>query len=65
MYSVLSFKSAFSQSHILTPDAGADNSILKTVAICLAFTWFCVLWYDIVFDKKNKNNVHDVDPQQV
>ena len=39
VYSVLSFKSAFSQSHILKPEAGVDNSILKTVAICLTFTW--------------------------
>ncbi len=39
VYSVLSFKSAFSQRHILKPETGVEKSILKTVAICLAFTW--------------------------
>ena len=39
MYSAFSFKSAFSQSHILRPEAEVHNSILKTIAICLAFTW--------------------------
>ncbi len=39
VYSLLSFKSAFSQSHILKPEAEGQNSILKTVAVCLAFTW--------------------------
>jgi L-lysine exporter family protein LysE/ArgO len=39
VYSVLSFKSAFSQSHILKAESGVENSTLKTVAICLAFTW--------------------------
>lgn len=39
VYSVLSFKSAFSQSHALNPEAEVQNSILKTVAVCLAFTW--------------------------
>lgn len=36
---MLSFKSAFSQRHILKPETGVEKSILKTVAICLAFTW--------------------------
>jgi len=39
IYSMLSFKSAFSQSHILKPEAEENKSILKTVIICLAFTW--------------------------
>jgi L-lysine exporter family protein LysE/ArgO len=39
VYSALSFKSAFSQSHALKPEAEVHSSILKTVAICLAFTW--------------------------
>ena len=39
VYSFLSFKSALSQSHILEPESAVQNSILKTVAICLAFTW--------------------------
>lgn len=39
VYSVLSFKSAFSQSHILKAESGVEKSTLKTVAICLAFTW--------------------------
>lgn len=39
VYAMLSFKSAFSQRHSLKPEAKAANSILKTIAICLAFTW--------------------------
>lgn len=38
-YSILSFKSAISQDHALKPEAEAHNSLLKTAAICLAFTW--------------------------
>jgi L-lysine exporter family protein LysE/ArgO len=39
VYSALSFKSAFSQCHVLTPEAKVQHSVLKTIAICLAFTW--------------------------
>lgn len=39
VYSVLSFKSAFSQNHVLKAEAEIPNSVLKTAAICLAFTW--------------------------
>jgi len=39
IYSLLSFKSAFSQQHALVADAGKPTSIWKTVLICLAFTW--------------------------
>ena len=39
VYSLLSFKSAFSQSHVLTPAASLQNTWFKTAAICLAFTW--------------------------
>ena len=39
VYSMLSFKSAFSQNHALKPEAKLQNSTVKTVAICLAFTW--------------------------
>lgn len=38
-YSFLSIKSALSQNHVLEPVAQVQNSIIKTVAICLAFTW--------------------------
>ncbi|ARN73841.1 LysE/ArgO family amino acid transporter [Oceanicoccus sagamiensis] len=39
VYSALSFKSSFSQNHALIPEEKLQNSTLKTVAICLAFTW--------------------------
>lgn len=39
VYSVLNFKSAFSQHHALKAAAEIPHSILKTAAICLAFTW--------------------------
>lgn len=39
VYSLLSFKSAFSQSHVLKPEAEMQSSAMKTAAVCLAFTW--------------------------
>jgi|TARA_B110000090_G_scaffold35878_1_gene38965 L-lysine exporter family protein LysE/ArgO len=39
VYSALSFKSAFSQNHVLKPASELQSSTLKTVAMCLAFTW--------------------------
>lgn len=39
VYSILSFKSAFSQTHALQTGAQANHSALKAAAICLAFTW--------------------------
>jgi L-lysine exporter family protein LysE/ArgO len=39
VYSALSFKSAFNQSHALTPESELQHSAMKTAAICLAFTW--------------------------
>jgi L-lysine exporter family protein LysE/ArgO len=39
VYSFLSFKSAFSQYHVLKAEAEIPKSVLKTAAICLAFTW--------------------------
>jgi L-lysine exporter family protein LysE/ArgO len=39
VYSILSFKSAFSESHSLEPEADIYDSVLKVVSISLAFTW--------------------------
>ncbi|OYD26369.1 LysE/ArgO family amino acid transporter [Oceanimonas baumannii] len=39
VYAFLSFKSAFSASHAMTAAGDSQQSVLKTVAICLAFTW--------------------------
>lgn len=39
IYAFLSFKSAFSINHALNPDGDTKNSLFKTIAICLAFTW--------------------------
>jgi L-lysine exporter family protein LysE/ArgO len=39
VYSILSFKSAFSESHGLEPEAEVYDSVLKVVGISLAFTW--------------------------
>lgn len=39
VYSLLSFKSALSQTHALKPDGQLPHSALKTAAICLGFTW--------------------------
>jgi len=38
-YSFLSFKAALSHNHALKPLDQVENSIAKTVAVCLAFTW--------------------------
>jgi L-lysine exporter family protein LysE/ArgO len=39
LYSVLSFRSAFSQNHALEAEAEVYDSALKVVGISLAFTW--------------------------
>ena len=39
VYSILSFKSAFSESRGLEPEAEVYDSALKVVGISLAFTW--------------------------
>lgn len=39
VYALLSFKSAFSTTHAMTAAGDAQQPVLKTVAICLAFTW--------------------------
>jgi L-lysine exporter family protein LysE/ArgO len=39
VYSILSFKSAFTQHHALGKASTAKGSLLQTIAICLAFTW--------------------------
>ena len=39
VYSVLSFKSAFSQNHALKPEAEVSDSTLKVALMCMAFTW--------------------------
>jgi len=39
VYAALSFKSAFSQSHSLKPEAETASSTLHIIAIGLAFTW--------------------------
>ncbi|WP_107851439.1 LysE/ArgO family amino acid transporter [Oceanimonas marisflavi] len=39
VYAFLSFKSAFSTTHAMTASGETRQSLLKTVAICLAFTW--------------------------
>ncbi|MET4695176.1 LysE/ArgO family amino acid transporter [Endozoicomonas lisbonensis] len=39
VYSLISFKSAFSTNHALNPEGDDNSSILKTMGICLAFTW--------------------------
>ena len=41
IYALLSFKSAFTQSHALEAEAEAEteSSLFRTIAICLAFTW--------------------------
>ncbi|MEH6448426.1 MAG: LysE/ArgO family amino acid transporter [Oleispira sp.] len=39
LYSVLSFRSAFSQNHALEAEAKVYDSALKVVGISLAFTW--------------------------
>jgi len=38
-YSALSFRSAFKQNHALEVDSAVQVSAVKTIAICLAFTW--------------------------
>ncbi|MEZ5534539.1 MAG: LysE/ArgO family amino acid transporter [Thiolinea sp.] len=38
-YALLSFRSAFTAHHALDADIRAPDSLLKTIAICLAFTW--------------------------
>ena len=39
VYAILSFKSAFSESHGLEPETEVYDSVLKVVGISLAFTW--------------------------
>ena len=39
IYALLSFKSAFTQSHALEAEAETESSLFRTIAICLAFTW--------------------------
>ena len=39
IYALLSFKSAFTESHALEAEVETEGSLFKTVAICLAFTW--------------------------
>lgn len=39
VYALLSFKSAFGNNHAMTAAGDAQQPVLKTVAICLAFTW--------------------------
>jgi L-lysine exporter family protein LysE/ArgO len=39
VYSGLSFKSAFNQSHSLKPEGELQSSALNVIAMCLAFTW--------------------------
>ncbi|NHI02215.1 LysE/ArgO family amino acid transporter [Oceanimonas sp. MB9] len=39
VYAFLSFKSAFATSHAMTAAGDTRQSLPKTVAICLAFTW--------------------------
>ncbi|WP_298718980.1 LysE/ArgO family amino acid transporter [uncultured Oceanisphaera sp.] len=39
VYALLSFKSAFGTTHAMTAAGDSQQSILKTVAMCLAFTW--------------------------
>ncbi|MDP5292616.1 LysE/ArgO family amino acid transporter [Oceanimonas sp. CHS3-5] len=39
VYAGLSFKSAFSTTHAMTAAGDSQQPVLKTVAICLAFTW--------------------------
>lgn len=39
VYSILSFKSAFTQHHVLGKADDQKGSLLQTMAVCLAFTW--------------------------
>lgn len=39
IYSLLSFKSAFTASHALESTVKSNGSVWKAVAMCLAFTW--------------------------
>ncbi|KEI70534.1 LysE/ArgO family amino acid transporter [Endozoicomonas elysicola] len=39
VYALLSFRSAFTETHALDENASVPRSIWKTMAVCLAFTW--------------------------
>ena len=39
IYALLSFKSAFTETHALEAEAETESPLFKTIAICLAFTW--------------------------
>ncbi len=39
VYSFLSFRSAFTENHALEANAQANDSLIKAVTMCLAFTW--------------------------
>ncbi|UYM14491.1 LysE/ArgO family amino acid transporter [Endozoicomonas euniceicola] len=39
IYSLISFKLALSESQSLKPEGSSETSLLKTVIVCLAFTW--------------------------
>ena len=39
VYSFLSFRSAFTENHALEANGQANDSLIKAVAMCLAFTW--------------------------
>ncbi|MEF1229429.1 LysE/ArgO family amino acid transporter [Vibrio fortis] len=39
VYSILSFRSAFTENHALETHVQTKGSLLKVVSVCLAFTW--------------------------
>ena len=39
VYSFLSFRSAFTENHAIEANGQANDSLIKAVAMCLAFTW--------------------------